>query len=140
MSFDSLDDVNYLAVAVAAIAWFVLGAVWYAPPVFGGIWMRSIGMQMPEGFRPNALLFVGTFVAYLVTALALAMLSRATGSDTFGEGLVLGVVTAVGFALAGVAVGALYERRSQPLAWFGVTGVFNLLGYLVVAVIVTVSD
>lgn len=37
MSFDVLGDLNWLAVVVAAIAYFALGALWYAPPVFGTI-------------------------------------------------------------------------------------------------------
>ena len=35
MSFDALGDLNWLAVIVAAIAYFALGAIWFAPPVFG---------------------------------------------------------------------------------------------------------
>jgi hypothetical protein len=140
MSFDVLGDVNYLAVLVATIAWFALGAIWYAQPVFGRMWMRSLGIQMPEGFRPNPMLFVGTFVAYFVTALSLAMLARATGSVTVGEGIVLGVVTGAGLALMLLAVGALYERKPEPGVWFGINGIFNLIAYLLVAVIVTVWD
>lgn len=140
MSFDLLGDVNYLAVVVAALAWFAIGSVWYLPPVMGRAWMRSAGIEMPEGFRPNPLLFVGTLVAYLVTAVAAAMLARATGSDTFGQGMRLGIVTGVGFALTITAVGALYERKPEPGTWFAINGAFNFIGYIVVAVIVTVWD
>ena len=37
MKFDVLSDVNYLAVLVAAAAYFVFGAIYHAPPVFGNI-------------------------------------------------------------------------------------------------------
>jgi hypothetical protein len=140
MSFDVLGDVNYLAVLVATIVWFVLGAVWYAQPVFGRMWMRSLGIEMPEGFRPNPLIFVGTFVAYFVTALALAMLARATESDGLGEGIVLGLVTGVGLALMLLAAGALYERKPEPGVWFGINGIYNLIAYVLVAIVVTVWD
>lgn len=140
MSFDVLGDVNYLAVLVATIGWFVLGAIWYAPPVLGRPWQRSLGIEMPEGFRPNPLIFVVTFVIYFVTALALAALARATGSETVGEGTVLGVVTGVGLALMIFAGGALYERKPEPGVWFAINGVFNVIAYLLVSVIVTVWD
>lgn len=140
MSFDALGDVNYLAVLVATIAWFALGAIWYAQPVFGRTWMRSLGIQMPEGFRPNPMLFVGTFVAYFVTAVALAMLARATGSESVGEGIVLGIVAGVGLALMLLATGAIYERKPEPGVWFGINGAFNAIAYVLVSVIVTVWD
>jgi hypothetical protein len=138
MSFDVLEDVNYLAVVVAALAWFALGSVWYLPPVMGRAWMRSADIQIPEGTRPAPMLFIGTLMAYLVAAIATAMLARATGSETFGEGMRLGIVTGVGFALTTLAVGALYERRPEPGTWFSINGAFNFIGYIVVAVIVTI--
>jgi len=140
MSFDVLSDVNYLAAIVASIAWFALGAIWYMPAVMGRAWMRSAGIEMPEGYRPNPMLFVVTFVAYLITAVATAMLARATGSETLGEGIVLGFVIAVGFAVTLSAVSAIYDRRPEPTTWFLINGTFNLIGYLLVAVIVTVWD
>ena len=88
MSFDTLSDVNYLAALVAALAWFALGAIWYAPPVLGRAWIRAGGTGMPEGFRPNPAIFVATLVLYFVTAVAAAMFAKATGSTTFGDGVV----------------------------------------------------
>ncbi len=54
ISLDVLGDLNWLAVIVAAIAYFVLGAIWYAPPVLGNAWMRAGGVEMPEGERPGS--------------------------------------------------------------------------------------
>ena len=140
MSFDVLSDVNYLAAIVAAIAWFALGAIWYMPAVMGRAWMRSAGIEMPEGYRPNPMVFVVTFVAYLITAVATGMLARATGSETLGEGIVLGFVIAIGFAVTLSAVSSIYDRRPEPTTWFLINGTFNLIGYLLVAVIVTVWE
>ena len=140
MSFDVLEDVNYLAAAVATIAWFVIGALWYAPPVLGKLWMRSSGIEMQEGFRPNPMVFVGSLVAYLVASIAMAMLAKATGSDSLSEGFVLGIVTGVGFAVTLTAVGALYDRKPQPGVWFTITGLYNLIGFVVAGVIVSAWD
>jgi hypothetical protein len=78
---------------VAAVVWFVAGAIWYS--AFGTIWAAAGGIQMPsEGFRPNPVIFVGTFVLYLVTSIAMAMLAEATGSSDLGDGIVLRSTTA----------------------------------------------
>ena len=44
MTFDVLGDLNWLAVLVAALAYFAIGALWYAPPLFGKAWMAAGGM------------------------------------------------------------------------------------------------
>ena len=40
MSLTVLGDLNWLAVIVATIAYFALGAVWYAEFAFGRAWQR----------------------------------------------------------------------------------------------------
>ena len=47
--------VNYLAVLAAGGAAWILGAVWYAAPVFGNAWMAGIGKtkeQVEKDFSP----------------------------------------------------------------------------------------
>ena len=54
MSFDLLGDVKWLSVILAALAYFVIGAIWYAPPVLGKAWMAAGGIEMPaDGQRPG---------------------------------------------------------------------------------------
>jgi hypothetical protein len=36
-------SINILAVILAAIVAFVLGALWYSPILFGKIWQKEIG-------------------------------------------------------------------------------------------------
>jgi hypothetical protein len=56
MTFDVLGDLNWLAVIVATLAFFALGAAWYAPKVFGDVWMRAGGIQAPE--QPQAAFYI----------------------------------------------------------------------------------
>jgi hypothetical protein len=70
MNFD-LGSLNWLAVIVAALAYFAIGAVWYAPPVLGKTWAAAGGLPMPEPGtrRPNPTIFA---VPLIVAALILA--------------------------------------------------------------------
>jgi hypothetical protein len=138
MSLDAFSDVNYLAVIVAALAYFALGAIWYIPPAMGGVWQKAGGIEIAEGEAPNPMVFVGTYVSYLVAGLATALLAVGTGTDSAAEGVVLGLVVGVGFAFTAAAVSALYDRKPQPMTWWLVNGIFNVVGLTVVALIISV--
>ena len=39
-------NINWLAVLVATIAYFMLGAVWYSKALFGAKWASPVGIDM----------------------------------------------------------------------------------------------
>ncbi|MGH2539483.1 MAG: DUF1761 domain-containing protein [Actinomycetota bacterium] len=138
MSFDVLGDLNWLAVIVAAVAYFAIGAVWYAPPVFGEAWMAAGGIttEQTEG-GPGAAVYAVPLVGSLLSAIALGMLAEATGTDTLSEGLVLGAVVALGFALAISLVTATFESaKPKPMVWGAVNAGYHIVGNLVAAAII----
>lgn len=96
MNFDVLSDLNWPAVIVAALAYFAIGAVWYAPPLFGKVWAAAGGMAMPEaGTRPSPAIYLTPLVGSVLSAVALGMLEKATDTDTLQEGIALGLVAAI---------------------------------------------
>jgi hypothetical protein len=136
MSFEAMQDVNWLAVLVATIAYFALGAIWYIPPVMGKRWGAAGGIDMEGQDGPNPAIFALTLVAYFIAGLATAMLATSTGTDTAGEGAVLGAVVGVGYAMTAAAVTAVYDRKPDPFGWFWINGVFNLIGLVAMGAII----
>ena len=138
MSFDVLGELNWLAVIVAALAYFILGALWYAPPVMGRTWMAAGGMEMPaDDRRPGPGIYVVPLAGSVLTAVTLGMLAEATGTDTFAEGLVLGIVCAVGFALAIALVTATFEsNKPKPMVWGAINAGYHALGIIVAALVI----
>ncbi len=139
MSFDVLGDLNWLAVVVAAIAYFVLGALWYMPKPMAAAWTRSMGWDpAAEEQQPSAAIYVAPLVTCLLSAVALAMLAEATGSTTVGEGLALGLVVAIGIAAAIVVVTGWFDpKKPQPMVFAAITAGYHVLGLLITAVIVS---
>ena len=86
--------INYLGVFVAAIAGFVLGGAWFAPPVFGAAWLRALGKKKNElpGSPTKALAI--TALTTWVTAYVLAVFI-----------LALNITTAFGGAMVGLSIG-----------------------------------
>jgi Protein of unknown function (DUF1761) len=137
MDFDVLGDLNWLAVIVAAIAYFVLGGIWYSPPVLGKQWTRASGFQQPQdGQSPGAGIYVAPLIGDLIAAIAVGMVAAASSTDTFTEGLVLGLV--IGIGVAGVIIGttAVFEsNKPEPITWFWITAAYHLVGFILMSVI-----
>jgi hypothetical protein len=140
MTFDTLGQLNWLAVIVGAVIYFALGAAWYSPALFAKPWQKAIGWdptQQPEP-QVNPLTYAVPGAAYLVMAVTTGMIAKATGSDTLTDGIVLGLITGVGYALAFSLVAAFFTPNSpQPMVVFAITGAYNLIGFLILAIIVS---
>ena len=93
--------INYLAVLVAAIAAFALGALWYSPILFAKQWMKAHGYseadaaEMRKGANRAYLI---TFLCQLVIALVLAILIEMIGIYRPIGGVKLGALCWLGFA------------------------------------------
>lgn len=141
MSFDVLGDLNWLAVIVATIVFFAIGGAWYANAVFGKAWQRAGGFEVPADQRPGPAYFIGPFITCLVATIALAMLAKATGTDTVGEGIVLGLVASVGLAGSALAVNGLFDpTKANARVWIAINVGYQVAGMLVAAVILAVWD
>jgi hypothetical protein len=94
-------EVNYLAILVAALAAFVLGAIWYSPVLFGRLWLKAQGWgpeRMDEMRHDVGRSYGISFVCYLVMASVLAMLFSFAGFLGAVDGLWLGFLCWLGFA------------------------------------------
>jgi Protein of unknown function (DUF1761) len=142
MSFDTLGDLNWLAVIVGTIAYFMLGALWYSPVFLGKPWMRAVGMDQSEMEQgPGPSVYIAPLVGYFISAVATGMIAAATGSTTVGDGLVLGLVVGIGYSAVVAGLTATFSpKMPEPMTWFWITASYNLLGLLIVAVLVSVWD
>jgi hypothetical protein len=109
--------------------------------VFGRAWQRAGGVEIPEGQRPGPAFYLGPLLTCLLATVATAMLAVATGSTTFGEGVVLGVVLGVGVAAAVVFVVGIFDtHKPDPMTWFAISAGYHLVGITIAAVVVSLWD
>ncbi len=136
MIFDALSDLNWLAVVVAGLAYFVIGAIWYSDAVMGKQYRAAIGQDpnSPAKMEPVAL-FVN-LIGWIVAAAALGLVSVSIGADSVGDGLALGLVVWLGFIATNRIVAAYYEGPNRALMM--ANGPYNLLGYLAMGAILAV--
>ncbi|HMF10742.1 MAG TPA: DUF1761 domain-containing protein [Gemmataceae bacterium] len=95
MPFD-FAKINWLAVAVAALVAFFVGAIWYTA-LFGKLWIKLHGFsdtkvkEMQANMSPPRF-FGGMILSYLVLALTLAVLLTGFAEPNLTAGVFLGLV------------------------------------------------
>ena len=135
MILDYLGDLNWLAVIVAAVAWFAFSAIWYSVPPLSNAWLRAAKVTPGDG-PPLVTLLVPTFIGYLVTTVVIALLAQAVGASELIDGLTLGIVLGIGFGVIGALVVQIYEQKSG--SYWLINGINAIIAYSIVAIIVTV--
>lgn len=78
-------QINWLAVLLATLASMVVGSVWYAPPVFGRVWMRLIGKSQRDMQRNGWLPVIYAVIASAMTAFVLAHFTYLADNYYFGS-------------------------------------------------------
>jgi Protein of unknown function (DUF1761) len=137
MIFDYFGDLNWLAVLVAALAWFAFSAVWYSIPPLSNAWQRAAKVTPGDG-PPLAMILIPTFIGYFVTTVVIALIATAISGDDVVNGLALGLALGVGFGVVGALVSQLYEQKGA--SYWLINGLNAVIAYSIVAVIVTVWD
>jgi hypothetical protein len=134
MLFDYFADLNWLAVLVAALAYFVLGAIWYSNMMFGKAYRAALGIT--EQGTPNPSLLIINFVGWFISATALGLVGAAAGASTVIDGIVLGLVAGVGFVVVHQVVGGVFDPGRRAL--MGVNVPYTVPGFVIMGVILAV--
>ncbi|MFH1892680.1 MAG: DUF1761 domain-containing protein [Candidatus Zixiibacteriota bacterium] len=127
--------INFLAVLVAAAAYFILGAIWYSPALFGNHWTKLIGKtkeQVRADFSPWKL--VGAFIGGFFSAYGIARILSWTSLEPMWGGFGLGLMAGICFAAATVAVNDVMESRSMKLTI--INSLYNVIGFVGMGLII----
>ena len=109
-----LSEVNFLAIAVAAIAPLAIGAIWYGP-LFGKLWLSAHGYtpeQLEEMKKGMGKAYGLSFLCYLVMATVLSILIAWIGAVNVWTGLCMAFYCWLGFAATiGMTAHMFSDRR-----------------------------
>ena len=117
---------NYGAVFVAALAYWVLGAVWYGF-LFSKPWMALEHMTEEQASSMNPVLpYVITFLLNLLIAFVLAQMCIWRNASTAARGAAVGVLVWIGFLGPVTYTTYMYEMRPKEL--FAINEFYPLAG------------
>jgi hypothetical protein len=130
-----MDEINLLAVFLAAGATFFLGFLWYTL-IFRKAWQKEIGMDESAGNKdvktPNlGKILVGSFILELIMAFNLAAF---IGKEDWQFGLFAGLAAGLGWVALAFGVNYMFEGRSFKL-WLINAGyntvIFGVMGLII---------
>jgi hypothetical protein len=126
--------VNWVAVVVMTVLYFVMGAIWYT--AFAEPWMVGVGKTKEQLMAHNGgspMPYIVTFVCNFILASVLAQLIVATGKATAMHGVRVGFLAWAGFIATTIMMDYQFEGRTFTI-WAINTG-YPLIGMLVMGAV-----
>ena len=111
-----LGGINWWAALMAAVVGWAIGAVWYAPLVFGKRWLAALGKSKDQLGDPVKPMVVQVFLV-LVIAVVLAAVVVRFGAVTWIEGAAIGFVLSAGLVATSLLTDWMFCGFSMKLYW-----------------------
>lgn len=135
---DFLSQINYGAVVVAAIVYWIIGMLWFSL-IFGKTWAKLIQKHGIKIKAPTKKQMVAkciyTFLLNFVISFGVAVFVNSLGITTLPSAITLGLVLSICFALATLVIGYVWESRPWALALIDLA--YPLIGIIVSSIIIT---
>ncbi len=99
-------ELNWLAILIAFLAFFIIGAIWFSPKTFYPVWVKAMGSDPQKS--PNAhgmaltfgLTALGALVQVVAVAIVIHFVAAASGPVGPLGGAAVGLLLGVGIAAA----------------------------------------
>jgi len=132
-------DINYLAVLVAAIVYYLGGALWYSPILFGNTWMGLVGLteeKIKERQKEAWKSYLTAAVSAILISYGIARVEAYLNVITVGGGLHSGFWAWICFAATTMAINNSFAGR--PFKLLLIDSGYHLYGFVVMGVILAV--
>lgn len=136
MITDLFSELNWLAVVVAALAWFGFSAFWYSVPPLSRMWQRESRVDMTDEGPPLVSILLPTFIGYLITTVVIALIVEAVGATTLGEAIALGITLGIAFGVVSALIVQLYERKGG--SYWLINGINAVISFTIVTSVLAI--
>ena len=112
-----LQNLNYIAVAIATITSYVVGFAWYHWAVFGEAWAHALGLTKEEADNTEGLggAFTISLISGLTKTILFAWLMSVINISGILSGAIFGAITAAVFTVTSLAYYNGFARTSSKL-------------------------
>ena len=132
---NAFQNLNWLAILVAAVSAFVLGGLWYSPLMFVKRWMKETGITEEKTKQTNMIKVFG--FAFLLSLIASFFLAMFLGSKAgAGFGALAGFMAGFGWVFTYMGISYLFESRT--LAHFLINAMYSIVSLTIMGLIIGV--
>lgn len=131
-----LTHLNYLAVAVSAVAYFALGAIYFNPNVMGKKWMEghNLGNPTEEDKKNMGKMMATTFIYCLFGCVGIGCLVQIILPATMLVAVKIGLLAGL-FASLSLAMSYMYTKKSFQLVI--IDSAYHIIGLIIASIIQT---
>lgn len=129
-----MEDLNLLAIVVAALVSFLLGGLWYSPALFGKVWMKEAGYDEAQQGHPGKV-FGFAFLFSLVAAWAMARVCTDWFGPDFGLHQAMHVALMGGLGFVAMCFGVNYQFAQNSFKLLLVDAGYHLGQFMLFAVV-----
>ncbi len=126
-------NVNIVAFVVAAVVSWIIGAVYYAPPIFGKTW-ASLQNKKTEELRGTGPGYLITLVGSFIEAFVLAVFIGYASARTLLDGAMIGLWVWFGFGITSTVAEVVFGTK--PYKLYLLNNGYALISFLVMGAII----
>jgi len=130
---NAFQNLNWLAIIVAAVSAFMLGGLWYSPLLFAKRWMKETGITEESTKNKSMTKIFGlAFILSLVASFFLAMFIGPGAGASFGA--LAGFMAGLGWVFT--FMGIIYLFESRTMAHFLINSIYSVLSLTIMGFII----
>lgn len=134
MDFSIFSSLDFMAIIVASIAYWVLGMLWYAPFLFGNIWAAEVGIS-EVARKKMAMSMILSFIGMFLSCTVLALFVTHLVAPDMLRGIKIAV--AAGFAFTFIPMWIARQYQQSSLKALFIDAFYHIFGYVLASVIIT---
>ncbi len=130
-----ISAINWLSVLVAFVAYSVLGALWFTL-FFKKQYAKSLGKENEPLQNSAPIFFIGPAICSLLITITSALLIHALGIQSLAKGIEFALIVGVGYLFSNTVNIAINPNMPKPIPYGIISGMFHLVGMLIVCSII----
>jgi MFS family permease len=130
-----LHQTNYWAIIVSAVAYFILGAVWYSPVLFAKPWMQNVGRSEEQLRGGSKVVYLYTLIALMVICFVTSFIIWILGTSSVLSAIKVGLFLSLGYTTTVISINNWYGQRSGKLTL--IDAGYHVVGIVVATIILT---
>jgi hypothetical protein len=130
---NTFQNLNWLAIIVAAVSAFGLGSLWYSPLMFAKRWMKESGVTEESAKNANMIKLFGlAFLLSLIASFFLAMFIGAGAGAGFGA--LAGFMAGLGWVFTFMGISYLFEQKT--MAHFLINSLYSVTSLTIMGFVI----